>query len=265
MNFYFKNIKLFKRCLAGMLFSMTTLSFAYNTISDDSRAGSLNTYPEDWLPGCVVFKRSTDTLVGYLKMKSTPFGCIEKVWFRKNKEVKKGTIKIGGIFFARQDTLQYFEVANTRYKYINITDETMPAKRFFQSQSSLTGWVEIIEKGSIILCKGYSVSESYNGGMMAPTSGGGMMMTGGGSSKRYTPMYYLKKRSGPMALIASPTIGILDSDIMLYKIDERNKDHFVDFISNYPELAERVKNKELLFGEIEKIVSEYNNWAKSDN
>ena len=165
-----------------------------------------------------------------------------------------------------RDTLRYFSVANKHYRYFNYTDDSIPTKRLLQSKNSLTGWVELIEEGPINISKGFAERISYNGGGMMPVAGGGMAPMGGGTSVTYTPIYCLKKGNEPTVLIAASSYSIFRGDnISSYEVDDRNKKHFVHYISAYSELSKKVENKKLLFGEIEQIVSEYNNWAKSNN
>jgi hypothetical protein len=150
-----------------------------------------------------------------------------------------------------QDTLRYFGTAKKKYKYINYTDEYTPTKKF-KFKNSITGWVEIIEEGSMDIFRGFAfhINVSPNGG----------------SVKVYTPMYCLKKDNTHMVLIAGPNIAWHTSKkFMLFKVDNINKEHFMDYISDYPELAEVVKNQRLLFWNIEKNVKEYNSWARIKN
>lgn len=233
--------------------------------NDDDIYVTSSTNENEWQQGYVVFRKHLDTLKGYLNIKVATTEDIKKIWFRKDKEVRKGTLKIGGDFNMPPDTLIYFGTANKNYKYVDYTDNTIPTKRFFQSKNSIAGWMEVIENGAIDIMKGFSVNIYSTGGAMVPAGGGGGMMTGG-SSKTVTPMYYLKKANSPAVLIAAPSISIFRADYyMSYKIDGRNKDHFINVISDYSELAEKIKNKDLQFKEIESIVREYNQWVINNN
>jgi hypothetical protein len=191
-----------------------------------------------------------------LNLKTTSFGYISEVWFRKNEDEDNGTLKIADMpsmfkLSLPQDTLRYFGTAKKKYKYINYTDEYTPTKKF-KFKNSITGWVEIIEEGSMDIFRGFAfhINVSPNGG----------------SVKVYTPMYCLKKDNTHMVLIAGPNIAWHTSKkFMLFKVDNINKEHFMDYISDYPELAEVVKNQRLLFWNIEKNVKEYNSWARIKN
>lgn len=220
---------------------------------------------DNWKLGYVVLKDESDTLKGYLKINESDFGHVEGVWFRKNKDVKKGTLKIGGNYEPKS-TFRFFGFDDKRYKYFNFTDDSIPTERFIERKNSLSGWVEIIADGPINICKGFSVKER-NYGVMVPLAGAaaGTMMTGG-ADNIYIPMYCLKKGKTPTALIAAPAISYFKgSDIMKYLLDDRNKDHLIHYLSDYFLLAQKIKNSRVLFGDIEGFITEYNTWAKENS
>jgi hypothetical protein len=216
----------------------------------------------EWEPGYIVLKGRLDTLKGYLNIKTTTSDYIKKVWFRKDKDSRKGMIKIGGAAGEDMSVLIYWGIAKHRYKYIESKDVTFSPKQF-QSQLDMKGWVEILEENNFVtIFKGFAIDVSYNSGMMMPTGGpgGGMMMTGGGFQKNYIPMYYLKKADHSSILILAPS-SLFKGD----KINDENKNYFIGFISDDTALADKLKNTKLLFGDIERYVREYNEWAKNSS
>lgn len=267
MIFYFKNIHLFKKYLVliVILFVISAIGFGQKKFDDDIYFSPQIHKTQDWQPGYIVLKKSKDTLNGYLNIKKLTYGDstydIKKVWFRYNKDLKEGTLKFGGAY--QEDTLRYFGFEGKRFKFINYIDESFPAK-WFQTKNRLTGWVQIIEDGKITLSKGFSIAENYNGSTIVPTGGGGTMMVGGGSSRNVLPMYCIKEGDAPTVLIAAPSISFFKKKgYMEYELDEKNKQHFINCINDNFELAEKLSNKKLLFGDIEDIVKEYNQWAKN--
>lgn len=52
---------------------------------------------------------------------------------------------------------------------------------------------------------------------------------------------------------------------MLYELDEKNKEHFINCINDNTQLAKKLSNQKILFGDIEIIIRQYNQWRKSKN
>ncbi|MBA3706019.1 MAG: hypothetical protein H0W84_09010, partial [Bacteroidetes bacterium] len=124
-----------------------------------------------WQPGYIVFKNSTDTLFGYTGVTETIDKKITKVWFRKDKNIKKGTLKFSEESFLSKDTLRFFTSGVKKFKYINYTDKNL-SKKQHDYEKSVKGWVEMIDVGAINLCLGFS-SAGYRGGssIMMPAAG----------------------------------------------------------------------------------------------
>ena len=219
---------------------------------------------DNWKIGRVMFKKKSDTLNGFLKVQQFASGNVKKVWFRENKDVKKGTLKIGGISYLKKDTLLYFDFGNNRYKYIDYEDESFPTKRF-TLKNALIGWVEIITEGAIDVYKGFAVYERVDIGFPAVLTDGSALGIGTSGGTTTIPTYCLKRDFAPMILIAAPPIVVFEKNYMLYEVDDKNKAHFISYIDAYTELAEKIQKMKLTFGDIENIVREYNEWAKNNN
>jgi len=236
---------------------------------------------EKWQPGYVIFKNSKDTVRGYIHLNTDYLGYIKTVWFNKTKEKKlrvKGVLKVvanGDDHMAEfnenyKDTIQYFGVNNKRYKYVTITDNAFPYNKLLQPNkvsyelsNRFVGWSEIIEEGSITIS--LAIVRIYGGGHGAIIAPGGAMIGGGGSNRVYVPMYLLEKKNKKRVLISSPhSNGFRDKkDFMNFEVDDNNKIHFADFISNDSSLT-NIKNQTLLFKDIENYVKEYNTRTKQN-
>lgn len=210
-----------------------------------------------WKKGCIVLKDQKDTLEGYVSIQTTVEGMVQKVWFCTDPETNKNSFWITADD-KNMDTLRYFNLESKKFKYFNFTDKSIP-KKPLQHKRQLTGWVEIIEYGAINISKGFSVS--YSETPAIGTNG----MSIGNAYKVYTPMYCLKKGTLPTVLIAAPPISMFRGKVFPdYEVDEQNKNHFIEYLSDNSEIVEKVKaKKELLFREIEIYVREYNAAAKA--
>jgi hypothetical protein len=199
-----------------------------------------------WHKGYIVLKNKPDTIKGYLQIKLSRFGLVNKVKFRMDPEKRKGTLVVGLNNFnnTSTDTIKYFGADSRNYKYLNYGDFLIQIKK-----NSITGWVEIIESGKIDISKGFHI---------------GMRGNGTSAQDTYTPAYYLNKKNSVAIIIAAPTIELINGyDFMSYEIDNKNKEHFISYLSDDPYISEKVSGKQLLFRDIETSVKEYNARAKA--
>lgn len=212
-----------------------------------------------WKKGSIVLKNQKDTLEGFVSIQTTVEGMVQKVWFCTDPETNKNSFWITADD-KNMDTLRYFSLESQKFKYFNFTDKSVQ-KKPLQHKKQLIGWVEIIEYGTINISKGFSVSLSETFVMGANGSAG----MGGSTYKVFTPMYCLKKGTLPTFLIAAPPISALrGKDYSNYEVDEQNKNHFIEYLSDNSELTGKIKaKKELLFHEIETYVKEYNAAARA--
>ncbi len=260
---YFSFMRLNKILSVTMFLLLCFISILLKAQYEDST--TIEKKVDKWKKGYIVLENHTDTLTGYLKLKEFEYGYIEEVSFRKDKDKKKGTIVVWG---DSKNEIRFLGFESKRYKYFNFTDDSIPTKRF-QNKNSFTGWVEIIEEGPINITLGLYVKSVVptNPGMMLGVLGEPGVWVGSGEIRRlYTPMYCLKKGNKPTIIIEGPSSTNSKWDnLMLHELDERNKNHFFNFISDNIELVNEYKNKEVFFGNIEMIIREYNIWSKNNN
>jgi hypothetical protein len=205
-----------------------------------------DTTESKWQKGYIVLKTSPDTIRGYLQVKFSRFDQATKVKFRPDPEKRKGTlfVTVNNINNISADTIKYFGFQSKHYKFLNYGDFIIQAKN-----NSIHSWVEIIEREPMEISKGFHI---------------GMRGNGSNAQDTYTPAYYLHKSNSPPVIIAAPTIELIRGhDYLSYEIDEKNKMHLVSYLSENEELAESVRHKRLLFGDVEGYVSTFNIWERS--
>jgi hypothetical protein len=134
-------------------------------------------------------------------------------------------------------------------------------KKIIQQRNSLSGWVELIEEGTINISLGFSTNAG-SGPVMMNTTGNSTPMMVGGTGSSYTPMFCLKKGNNPLALIAGYSISFNKNDLSNFKVDERNRDYFIGIIADDFELTSRLMGGDLRFLDIQSYIHEYNEWAK---
>ncbi|MDF2435815.1 MAG: hypothetical protein K0Q95_191 [Bacteroidota bacterium] len=201
-----------------------------------------------WQKGYIVLKTSPDTIKGYLQIKLSRFDQVTKVKFRPDPEKRKGTlfVTVNNINNISADTIKYFGVQSKHYKFLNYGDFIIQRKN-----NSIQSWVEILETGPMEISRGFHI---------------GMRGNGSNAQDTYTPAYYLHKKNSSPVIIAAPTIELIRGhDYLSYEIDEVNKAHFTSYISENEELAESIRNKKLLFRDIEEYAKTYNTWKRSKN
>jgi len=184
---------------------------------------------ESWQKGYVIFKNSKDTVYGYLDVKLLDYYEIVKVKFRRDKDVKKGTIMVNlliTMFSAGvgpgSDTIRFLGFGGKNYKWMNYTDTASAIKK--KEQATQTGWAEILEQGSRIrLSKGvcnvhYSSSPAGIAGAGLSVMSGGMPAMGGGAPVRNCkPCMGLRKQDGSSILLKD------DNRIICFNIDKENR------------------------------------------
>jgi hypothetical protein len=222
----------------------------------------------DWEPGYIIFNGQTDTLKGYIHIKRSNIGYLKNVKFRKTMESKKEMINFSNY---PKDTLSFFGTTHKNYKFVNFMDKTL----WVQPVNSIEGWVEVISKGAINICKGFSITRKtfqygYPSGPLIQGSSNGPTTQGSfnsptmqGSRKVYTPVYILNKDYTTSIIIAGTEVTIFNgNDISRYHIDHSYKNHLATILEDNPELKAKIRVDNLLFGDVEKIILEYNQWAK---
>lgn len=229
-----------------------TLLIAHNSIrQSDSAIADSTMKAKSWQRGYIVYKKSKDTLFGYTKIQTTRFNEPVKVWFRKDKEVKKGTLEFNGYPLPTSDTLHFFSYLNKKYKYMNYKDEASNTKKMFKTY--IWGWAEILEQqGEIKLSRGFCNVRFSIG------------QYGGGRTG--TPCVCLKKNDEPTLLLDDeiPFVPGLEQ-FLANGLSKKDQARLIEYISNYPELTMKWKDSVIKFGDVQKIVREYNQWAKNNN
>lgn len=218
-----------------------------------------------WKPSKVVMHENTDTMAGFLKIDTTSAGYISRVSFRTIQDRERGTLK-AGTKDTPKNAITFFSIGNKRYKYMYYEDPAPTKKKL---TNKFDGWIEIIKEGSITAYRGIFAGKGAIPGPIVPIVGGGIgvaaVIVVSGGKDGYTPVYVLQKRNYDQVLIAAPSLSFFKGkDYMKYKIDDGSKSHFISFIQEDSVLAAKVQSDDLLFGDIENYISEYNEWAKSN-
>jgi len=249
----------YKTILILLLLAICTYESFSQSIDDENEI-KRDLIPTDWKTGYIILSHSTDTLNGFINAKMSEYGEVLTIWFNKDTAAKKGAIKAGDFapIFQKhalpKDTIHYFGLEGKRFKYVNYIDKSFP-KKLFRNPQQLEGWCLIIEEGAINISKGFCTIVSYSA--PSPLTPGNP--AGGGTHTTKIPMYILKKGQEPSILIADKAISIFrGDDYNSFVIDDLNKEHFLNFISDDNELYEKIKNREIKFGEIENYIKEYN-------
>ncbi|MBA3706735.1 MAG: hypothetical protein H0W84_12790, partial [Bacteroidetes bacterium] len=97
-------------------------------------------------------------------------------------------------------------------------------------------------------------------------AGGGATIRGGGKIEEIVvPIYCLKKGDAPTILIVNWPVRHGGADYMKYQIGKEQIAYLITLINDYKELVKLVEPKQVLeFGEVEKVVKKYNEWAKNN-
>jgi hypothetical protein len=66
-----------------------------------------------------------------------------------------------------------------------------------------------------------------------------------------------------LALIVGYSALLDPDELQFFRINERNRDYFISIIADNVELAERIRDQDLRFLDIQSYVHEYNEWAKN--
>ena len=198
---------------------------------------------------------------------NTEHGVISQVIFRKGENSRKGQLKTGTKHYPKL-TIKYFELGETKFQYINFSDILFPVS---QTSNYYNGWMQIVQQGMVTLYKGiYSSTKYVDSKVQKYTTPGliGIAVAIAAPEKLdtkkvnvWTSMWFLKKEGTPTILIAAPDNP--EWEPTEYMLSEENKSHFISFIQSDSALALKIKNTPLLFTDIEKYVSEYNEWAKN--
>lgn len=209
----------------------------------------------EWQPGYIVLKKHSDTLKGYLNIITTDLGYIKKIFFRKEKAEKKGTLKFGDHLPLSKDTLRFFGMGEKRYYYLSQIDDSIPAKNILQQRNNIQDWVQLLEEGTVTISFGFSLMKQP---LLSAADTG---VVSNGVNTIYKPLYCLKKKNKPVVLIAGYSNSIIHgNDLNAYKVDDRNKKQLIQVIADYKELAEKLTKEKLFFKDVEKYVKEYNAW-----
>ena len=106
-----------------------------------------------------------------------------------------------------------------------------------------TQWLQVLEEGSVTL---YGL-------------GGSMMTTGPQRHKVEDITYYARRKNEEAATF----LGLdFVSGAMGVGVDKQFRKYAGEYFSDYPELAQRIENKEFKISEAVEVVQAYNTWAK---